>query len=243
MAYTVAKTIHGRSYLYSVEGRRDSVTGKVRNRWTYLGRAPAGAAEVVPPVRTPRGETRRRLIEATERLLERGDRAAVTPSTIATEAGVAHGTFYRHFRDRSAAFAALVDHLRATRGTTDDELRDDVASASEARLALRAWIAGKLRVVRDRPEFIRGFYRLVASDMKVAAYRDERRAQSLSRLRDYLTLLLARGFITIADPGATAHLLYALYDGIYRQSAFDDTTIDDAIVNAACDLVERTIFT
>jgi len=243
MAYTVSKTINGRSYLYRVEGYRDPQTGKTRNRWTYLGRAATETrGAVLPAARPPRGSSRQRLIEATERLLERGDDVAVTPSAIATEAGVAHGTFYRHFRDRSEALEALVAHIRRTQGTTDDEFWVEVSDEHAARAALRAWIVAKLQVMRDRPEFIRGFYRLVASDPKIAAFRDERRAALLSRLRDYLALLNERGFSRLADPAATAHVLHALYDGIYRQHTFDKTPIDDAIVHAAADLVERTVF-
>jgi AcrR family transcriptional regulator len=241
MAYTVSKTINGRVYLYRVERQRDPQSGKSRNRWTYLGRAAGpGASPGQPPAR--RGATRLRLIEATERLLEGGDSVAVTPSAIAAEAGVAHGTFYRHFRDRTAVLEALVAHIRATRGSFEEGLVDDVASAAEARAALRLWLARKLAAVRERPDFIRGFYRLVASDAKLAAFRDERRSTILARVRDHLIALVERGFAQVDDPAATARILYTVYDGIYRQRVFDATPLDDALVRAAQDAVERIVF-
>ena len=40
VAYKVTKRIGGRAYLYRVESQRDPETGRRRNRWTYLGRAP-----------------------------------------------------------------------------------------------------------------------------------------------------------------------------------------------------------
>jgi len=241
MAYTVSKQINGRSYLYRVERRRDPETGRVRNRWTYLGRAATadGTGAVAP--RPARGSTRQRLIEATERLLERDD-AEVTPSTIAAEAGVAHGTFYRHFRDRGAAIEALVVHLRETRGVTDEGLDDDVQTEAAARAGLRAWIVRKLSLVRDRPAFLAGFYRLAASDPKIAAFRAERRDAILAIFGAHLALLAARGFARIDDPAATARVLYTLYDGLYRQLIFDGNPIDDDVTCAATQAVERIVF-
>jgi len=240
MAYTVAKTIKGRTYLYRVERGRDPQTGKVRNRWTYLGRAAGAGGEAAPP-RPARGETRRRLIDATERLLERDD-ASVTPSTIATEAGVAHGTFYRHFRDRTQALEAVVARLRESRGATDEGLDDEVASPAAARAGLRAWMLRKLALVRERPELVRGFYRLVAGDPKLAAFREERRTQVLARVQAHLYAVSKRGYAKIDDPAATARILYTLYDGMYRQRLFDGIAVDDTSIRAAAEAVERIVF-
>ena len=181
------------------------------------------------------------MIDAAERLLERDD-ASVTPSTIATEAGVAHGTFYRHFRDRTAVLEAVVARLRESRGATDEGLDDEVASPAAARAGLRAWMLRKLALVRERPELIRGFYRLVAGDPKLAAFREERRAQILVRFRDHLCAIVNRGYTKLDDPMATARILYTLYDGIYRQRIFDGIAVDDTITRAAADAVERIVF-
>jgi AcrR family transcriptional regulator len=43
MAYEVLKTIGGHRYRYTVESYRDPDTGKVKNKWTYAGRADEGA--------------------------------------------------------------------------------------------------------------------------------------------------------------------------------------------------------
>lgn len=241
MAYTVSKTINGRTYLYRVERQRDTATGRVRNRWTYLGRAAKTEAATAAPPRTARGSTRQRLIEATERLLERND-ADVTPSAIATEAGVAHGTFYRHFRDRRDALEALVAHLRATRGPVDEGLDDDVATIEAARAGLRAWLIRKLALARERPEFLAGFYRLAAADAKLAAWRAERRDETLARFGQHLAALVQRGLAQLDDPSATARILYTIYDGLYRQLIVDGNPIDDDVTRAAADAVERLVF-
>jgi AcrR family transcriptional regulator len=241
MAYTVSKTINGRTYLYRVERQRDPQDGRVRNRWTYLGRATTAAGEVAAPRRAARGSTRQRLIAATERLLERnaGD---VTPSAIAAEAGVAHGTFYRHFRDRRAALEALVDHLRATRGAVDEGLDDDVATREAARAGIRAWLIRKLALMHERPEFLAGFYRLAAGDVKLAAWRAERRDEMLLRFGDHLAALVRRGLADLPDPRATARILYTVYDGLYRQFIVDGNPVDERVTQAAADAVERIVF-
>jgi AcrR family transcriptional regulator len=241
MAYTVSKSINGRTYLYRVERMRDPESGRVRNRWTYLGRPAGDASAAVTAPRAARGATRQRLIDATERLLERND-ADVTPSAIASEAGVAHGTFYRHFRDRREALEAVVTHLRATRGTVDEGLDDDVESVEAARAGLRAWLIRKLALMRERPEFLAGFYRLAAGDAKIAAWRAERRDELLARFGAHLAALVRHGFAQLDDPAATARILYTIYDGLYRQLIIDGNPVDDTVTNAAADAVERIVF-
>src|SRR5579875_1893773 len=117
MAYEVTKRIAGRAYRYRVESVRDPETGKRRSRWTYLGRAEGAAAAAPAPARR-RGDARERLLDALERLLEARDLAGVTADAVAAEAGLAHGTFYRHFRDKRDAFKAALDRLRKRRGPT-----------------------------------------------------------------------------------------------------------------------------
>ncbi len=143
MAYEVVKTIRGREYRYRVQSERDPHTGKSRNRWTYIGRV-TGEPDVAKS-RPARPNARLRLLAAAERLLEGGEASALSVDAIATEAGVAHGTFYRYFRDRSAVLEALARHLRETRSVGDDrELRDDVATRAAARAGVREWIAQRL---------------------------------------------------------------------------------------------------
>src|SRR6185312_10108320 len=104
MAYEVTKLVNGRPYRYRVRSERDSVTGKTRNRWTYLGRGEAGAA---PAPARPRPNARDALLDALERLLDRHDPRDVTAGAVSVEAGLAHGTFYRYFRNRDDAIRAL----------------------------------------------------------------------------------------------------------------------------------------
>jgi AcrR family transcriptional regulator len=78
--------------------------------------APPGAARAAPAPRDP-AATRRRLIEAGTALFAARGLHAVTSAQIAHRAGLATGTFYLHFKDKThlfheIAFAALAE-LRA----------------------------------------------------------------------------------------------------------------------------------
>lgn len=241
MAYEVIKTIGGREYRYSVQSERDTVTGKTRNRWTYLGRV-AGAAAVTK-ARAARPNARLRLLEAIEVLLEGGEPAALTVDAIAAAAGVAHGTFYRYFRDRSDGLEALARHLRETRPAGDDRLlRDDVPSRAHARQAVRAWAADRLRKAVERRASIRTWYALMASDARLKAYREERRESTLRRLTEHLRALTARGFAAVDDPPASARALIALVEGVLHATVVEGEQLDAAGITAVAEIAERAIF-
>ncbi|HEV8022739.1 MAG TPA: TetR/AcrR family transcriptional regulator, partial [Candidatus Lustribacter sp.] len=111
MAYEVTKLVNGRPYRYQVRSERDPASGKLRNRWTYLGRGDPGAK---PGPAKPRPNARQALLDALERLLDRSDPGDVTAAAVSLEAGLAHGTFYRYFHNRVDAIRALADDLRET---------------------------------------------------------------------------------------------------------------------------------
>lgn len=243
MAYDVIKTIGGREYRYRVQSERDAQTGKTRNRWTYVGRVDRGVDGDVAKARAARPNARLRLLAAAEKLLEGGDASAVTADSIAAAAGVAHGTFYRYFRDRSDALEALARHLRETGAIGDERLLDDaVVSREAARRDVRAWIVEKLRIARDRRASIRTWHTLIASDARLAAYREERRDSTLRRLREHLAILTQRGLAHVADPASTAATLIALFDGVIRATILESDRLDDAVIGAAADVAERAIF-
>jgi AcrR family transcriptional regulator len=241
MAYTVTKTIRGRQYLYRVESLRDPSSGKSRNRWTYLGRQ--GPADAAPAPRGPRRDTRARLLAALEGLLERVDDADdITADAIARAAGVAHGTFYRYFRDRAHALTALVEQLRETHGASEERLHDDVATLAEARAGVRAWIEERLRLAIERPDLVRSFLVLMTSDPKLAAYRRERRERVLGKIRTHFEVLVARGFAQMRDPAATARALNTMLDGYYRAAISEGEPLDLAHIASVIEVAERAVF-
>ncbi|MEA2663643.1 MAG: hypothetical protein QOI11_587 [Candidatus Eremiobacteraeota bacterium] len=240
MAYEVTKTIAGRSYRYRVESVLDPVTGKRRSRWTYLGRVEGESA--VRPAPKPRGDARARLLDALERLLESRDFTALTADAVASEAGLAHGTFYRHFRDKRAALRAALERVRENRGPALDSLADDVASAAEARAGIRRLVGSVLRSPAEHPGLLRAYYALSLRDEEFARERRERRAAASKRLGEHLAALRARGLATVSDPEATAGALFAMLDGFYREAVVDGTPLGEARIAGAAEVTERAVF-
>lgn len=240
MAYEVTKTIAGRGYRYRVERVRDPVTGKARSRWTYLGRVAPGAAAAPPRRRA--GDARRRLLDALERLLATRDFADVTAAAIVAEAGFAHGTFYRHFRDKRDALLAALERIRAARGPVVDQLRAEVASADDARAAFRTFVVSVLRSPAEHPALFRAYHALVLRDPEIARERRDRLAAGTRTIATYLTMLTRRGLADVPDPQTAAAAVLAMIDGLYREAVLEGNALDDQRVRGTAEFLERAVF-
>jgi AcrR family transcriptional regulator len=120
---------------------------------------------------TERGtRTRDALLTAARDVFERDGFAAARVTDIADGAGVAHGTFYTHFKDKREAFEAVVDGVR-------DELHDVPEHADDPAAAIaaanRAYLDGHRRHAR-----------LMAVVEQVATLDDGVREARLRRARD-----------------------------------------------------------
>jgi AcrR family transcriptional regulator len=177
MSYEVRKTIRGRDYRYMVESYRDPETGKVRNRWRYLGKA---GGEVPPRRRVRAAQTQANLTAALERLLGCAPWDEITVHAIAAEAGVTPATFYRHFSSRD-------DVLQARAKDANDQL--------DARLTLLHAIASD--VDQERARLRAWLFALWASGAAGTPARD-RRAQRGRMFERYLELLWVHGYTAIA---------------------------------------------
>ncbi|MHB8146822.1 MAG: TetR/AcrR family transcriptional regulator [Vulcanimicrobiaceae bacterium] len=191
MAYDVVKTIRGRDYRYSVESYRDPQTGKVRNKWRYLGKAQGNT----PPRRRVRGEeTRSRLMAALERLLARTSWNEITAQYIAAEAHVAAATLYRYFHSRNAVLEACAIRADAEYDARLAELADIAETPAREHARLRAWT---IRVANDPPgsSVLFALWASGASDA-VGHERDEHRRRAFRR---YLKDLADRGYVLLAQ--------------------------------------------
>jgi AcrR family transcriptional regulator len=239
MAYEVTKLVNGRPYRYRVRSERDPESGKTRNRWTYLGRGDAGR----PPVAAkPRPNAREALLDALERLLERLEPGAVTAAAVGIEAGLAHGTFYRYFRNRHDAIRALADRLRSSRAAELGSLDDPPESVAEARAALRAWTNALLRARTQHHGLVRALYALAAQDAEMQTALRERRDGYARLLAVWLAGLADRALVALADAEATAAVLFSMLDGIGREAVAAGEPLAESRVSAALDLVERAVF-
>ncbi|HTJ27788.1 MAG TPA: TetR/AcrR family transcriptional regulator [Candidatus Limnocylindria bacterium] len=240
MAYEVVKTIAGRSYRYQVESIRDPETGKRRNHWTYLGRVEGAQPRAAAPKR--RTDGRERLLDALERLLESRDFAALTADAIAGEAGLAHGTFYRHFKDKRAALLAAMDRIRERRGPVFAALGADVATREEARAGLRRLVEATMRSPAEHPALLRAYFGLALRDEEFVRDRRERKARAVRKLGTHLAELRAQGFATLRDPGATAAALFAMLDGCHREALVEGDPPDEARIDGVVEVFERAVF-
>jgi AcrR family transcriptional regulator len=240
MAYEVTKRIGGRAYRYRVESVRDPETGKRRSRWTYLGRG--DGAEKRPAAPRPRGDARERLLDALERLVAERDFATITADAIATEAGLAHGTFYRHFRDKREALLAALQRVRERIGPRISALRDDVTTVAEARAGIRAMLEAILRSPGEQRALWRAYQALALRDPALGAEINERRKTATERIGDHLEALRQRGLATVEDPRAAGAALFAMIDGFYREAMVDGVPPDEARIAAAVAVADRAVF-
>ena len=239
MAYEVTKLVNGRSYRYRVRSERDPDSGKVRNRWTYLGRVDAGR---LPAPAKPRPNAREALLDALERLLDRSDAGDVTAAAVSVEAGLAHGTFYRYFRNRVDAIHALGARLKSARAVELGSLDEPAADAAAARAALRTWTGVLLHARAEHHGLVRALYALAARDPDIQAAVLERRDAHARRLTAWLRDLADRSIIALPEPEAAGAVLFAMLDGVGRDATAAGVPLDQGHVVAALDLVERAVF-
>jgi AcrR family transcriptional regulator len=240
----VVKRVGERAYRYRVESYRDAVSGKARARWTYLGKVDAvdSAATIPPaPARSPQG-TRRRLVEALAALLEQRPYAEVTASAIATEAGAAHGTFYRHFRDKRAALDALFDDVRERIARERPSFTGDLGTLESERARVAAWVSALVRAPADRPGLFRAFHARCAVEPELARARTAARDATVRALASYLARLELAGYCSVESPEALAGAVQATLDGIKLRAVFDRAVFAESDVDGVVALIDRSIF-
>src|SRR4030088_2346762 len=138
LAYEVIKRVSGRAYRYRVESFRDPETRRVRGRWTYLGRVDPADAGLPERPATP--SSRERLLDAVGRLLATGDAESLSAGSIAREAGVAYGTFYRYFTDRAHAVREALLRHGPTLCDIATRFGQPPASRDEERARIADWL-------------------------------------------------------------------------------------------------------
>lgn len=202
MAYEVLKTIGGHRYRYSVESYRDPDTGKVKNKWTYVGRA--DQAEQAPAARRASGDEKRESFAAAFlRLVERKALDEVTPAAIAREAKLSSATFYRHFKSRDELVAFCTQRAMHDLNARLADLRAIAPSAEEERARLHALAVDLVRRPSAPPALFRAWS--VLSPEKV---REERHTRRIKAFSEYIEDLTRRGYIEA--PGQVRRLAIAL---------------------------------
>jgi AcrR family transcriptional regulator len=218
---------------------RDPATGKFRNRWTYLGR---GDHRGAPASIKPRANAREALLGALERLLDRNDVGDVTAALISSEAGLAHGTFYRYFRNRDDAIKSLAEQLRSQRVAALGLIDEPPVDGAAARTAFRAWTTALLQAKTQHYGVVRALLALATHDAAMRAAFQQRREEYGRRLAVWLRGLTDRAIISLAAPETAASMIFAMVDGIGREANAAADPLDDDRITAAVDLIERAVF-
>jgi AcrR family transcriptional regulator len=230
------------AYRYRVENYRDPATGKVRGRWTYLGKAPVdGGVAPAPVPRRRSSDSRERLLAALGRLLERTDYREVTAGAVAAEAGLAHGTFYRSFKDVRDALRAAVEQVRDVVDRVALTTGAPLGSRDEERAKVRRWAATLLHAPVDQPGLLRAWHAVSESDPELAARRRRRREETAAGLSAYVEELNGAGLADVPHPAAVAGAVLSLLHGKVREAAAGEpcSAVD---AQGVLDVVDRALF-
>jgi AcrR family transcriptional regulator len=237
LAYEVIKRVSGRAYRYRVESFRDPEPRRVRGRWTYLGRVDPADAGL--PERPSKPSSRDRLLDAVARLLANGDAESLSAGSIAREAGVAYGTFYRYFTDRGHAVREAL--LRHGPSLTDVHARFSglPANREAERARLATWLRETAEEARRQRGVVRAWHVYSNADEAVLKARRDAVDAAVARVASYLDGLRAAGISSLASSEFAAYALVALVVALGRDAALEEHFGDgkvDGLVALAWDL-------
>jgi len=237
LAYEVIKRVSGRAYRYRVESFRDPETRRVRGRWTYLGRVDPADAGL--PERPAKPSSRDRLLDAVARLLAGGDAESLSAGSIAREAGVAYGTFYRYFTDRSHAVRETL--LRRSPSLADIAARFDapVGTREEERARLAGWLRETAAAARENRGVVRAWHVYSNADEVVLRARRDAVDAAVDGVTAHLDRLRAAGIASLCSSRFAAYALVALVVALGRDTALEESVSDaqvDGLVSLAYEI-------
>jgi AcrR family transcriptional regulator len=235
LAYEVIKRVSGRAYRYRVESFRDPETRRVRGRWTYLGRV--DPAEAGLPEKPAKLRSRDRLLDAVDRLLEAApDAEALSAGSIAREAGVAYGTFYRYFTDRAHAVREALLRNGPALGDLDTLFGQPAQTRDEECARITNWLRDAAQTARLRRGVVRAWHIYSNADQAVVRARSEAVANAVNAVTAYLERLEAAHVTSLSSPSFAAYALVALVVALGRdialEGAVSDAKVDGLIVLA-----------
>lgn len=246
MAYEVTKRVGERAYRYRVESYRDPASTKVRSRWTYLGVVASDGSAPAPAKRAGAERTRERLLEAFETLAREQSFRDVTAGAVANKAGVAHGTFYRHFPDKRALLLASIERVRRQLDATRPDFVSPIGTREEERARVRDWLAAVFSRKGHNVGLFRAFMEAADLDEELRAFRTSRKAERVASLSTYFERLTEAKISAIDHPEALAGALTLMVDGVMRDwlASYDIAEEEKpaALATGIIDAFDRAIF-
>ncbi len=236
VAYEVIKRVSGRAYRYRVESYRDPETRRVRGKWTYLGRVEGEGT--LSPERKARPSSRDLLLDAVERLLETNELATISTGMVASEAGLAYVTFYRHFRDLAHVVRDAMVRETANLESLNERFNEEPGTAETEHAKLVSWVRETIATVLARPGLFRAWHVTSNHDWPVVAERQRRFEANVEHMDGYLERLRAAG-IAKTTPAFSAYAIMALVGAAAREAAIDKAFSEDkhmGIISVVIDL-------
>jgi AcrR family transcriptional regulator len=186
-------------------------------------------------------QTKRRLIVAGERLFSQKGFHHTTSKEIATEAGVAIGSFYAYFVDKKALF---IDVLKRH----DEQVFDSISAVrledignTNPRGLLTALIKAIIVAHEISPEFHRELTVMVHSDPEIRAVMDGWQEEATARIRG--TLALWKDLIRTKDLEAAAVLIYETLEAVvHRVKLYGLDMKEERLVHELSDMLYRYLF-
>ena len=130
---------------------------------------PSRSRPAEPRPRTPRDGARAAILQATERLLEQGERFTnLGVQRISDEAGVARSAFYLNFTDKADLIVALTETATEEIFSVSMEWLESDSELSAERMA--ATQANSLRVYRENAAVLMAYQEVAAYDPVVASF-------------------------------------------------------------------------
>ena len=186
-------------------------------------------------------ETRNRLITAGERLFSQKGFHKTTSKEIATEAGVAIGSFYAYFADKKALFIdVLKRHSQQVFDSISKVRLEDIGN-TDPRGLLAALIKGIIVAHEISPEFHRELTVMVHSDQEIRKVMDGWQEEATARIRKILALWKDR--IRTEDLEAAAVLIYeTLEAAVHRIKLYGLDMKEERLVDELSDMLSRYLF-
>ena len=221
MAYEVIKRVSGRAYRYRVESFRDPETRRVRGRWTYLGRVDPADAGL--PERPPKASSRERLLDAVARLLATCDAESLSAGSIAREAGVAYGTFYRYFTDRAHAVREALLRAGPALGDIGARFEEPLGTREDERNRIASWLRDTAAAAKRDRGVVRAWHVYSNADDTVVKARREAVDAAVDRVAAYLKALRGPAMASISSARFAAYALVALAVALGRDAAVEES--------------------
>ena len=180
------------------------------------------------------GETRQSLLRAGEQVFsERGYHEA-SVSAICQYAGLANGTFYRHFENKEEIFAVLVEQLQWA-------MRERIERAADGAGSCQVALTRACRSVLSYAEEESALYRVgrSAESMKMGIHR-QFRANLADALREILSAGIRAGELRPVDPNIAAYALLGIIEfTVMRYVLWEPGSLDERVLETLDSLILR----